>query len=62
MENETGEEKFELTLRLFGTEVVGFKLTSESQRKMWIVMATVVILLLTAVANQVIPLIQLLSN
>lgn len=59
MEN---EEKFELTLRLFGTEVVAFKLTSESQRKMWIVMATIVILLLTAVANQVIPLIELLTS
>jgi hypothetical protein len=55
MEN---EEKFEVTLRLFGTEVVGFKLQSESPRKMWIVMGTIVILLLTVVANQVLPLIQ----
>ena len=51
-------ENFEVTLRLFGTEVVGFKLASESPRKMWIVMGTLVVLVLVAAANEALPLIQ----
>ncbi len=60
MENEKTEENFEVTLRLFGTEVVGFKLSSESGRKMWVVMGTIIILILSIVANQLVPIFQFL--
>lgn len=56
------QENFELKLRLFGTEVIGFQLTSESPRKMWMVMGTITILLLVTVANQIVPLIHLLTS
>ena len=51
-------ENFEVTLRLFGTEVVAFKLTSQSSRKMWVVMGTIVALVVVLIANEAVPLIQ----
>ena len=54
----TDPENFEVTLRLFGTEVVAFKLTSQSSRKMWVVMGTIVALVVVLIANEAVPLIQ----
>lgn len=61
MENEENQENFEVTVRLFGTEVVGFKLSSESTRKMWVVMGTLIVLILATVANQLVPVFQFLT-
>ena len=54
----TDPENFEVTLRLFGTEVVAFKLTSQSSRKMWVVMGTLVGFIVVLIANEAVPLIQ----
>lgn len=37
MDNST--ETFEISLRLFGTEIIGLKLSSESTRKIWVAIA-----------------------
>lgn len=51
-------ENFEVTLRLFGTEVVAFKLSSQSSRKMWVVMGTIVSLVVVLIAKELLPVIQ----
>lgn len=61
MENSNNEEKFELSLRLLGNEVVGFKLSSDSSRKNWIMISVIVLVALAAVANMLTPLITALA-
>jgi hypothetical protein len=51
-------ENFEVTLRLFGTEVVAFKLTSQSSRKMWVVVGTIVSMVVVLIVKEAMPVIQ----
>lgn len=54
----TDPENFEVTLRLFGTEVVAFKLASQSSRKMWVVMGTLIALVVVTLATEAVPVFQ----
>lgn len=51
-------ENFEVTLRVFGTELIGFKLSSQSSRKMWVVIGTLIVVVVGLLSIEVTPIIQ----
>ena len=55
-------ETFEIRLRILGNEVVAFSLSSESPRKNWVVIGMIVAVLVAALANQLVPLIEVLQG
>lgn len=56
MDNEP--EKFEIAARILGNEVFAFSISSQSQRKNWIVIGTIVMTLTVISMNYLLPLIQ----
>ena len=56
-------DNFEIALRLFGTEVIGFRMSSQSRAKNWVVVGMICLLLLFAVLGQYGPgIVQLLGG
>lgn len=55
------EEKFEIALRLLGNEILAMSLLSQSKKKNWIVFGLIALVLLVAVLEKAVPLIQMLG-
>lgn len=51
-------DTFEISLRLLGNEVIGMRLNSQSKARNWIVLAMICLIIIAAIAAQIIPLIQ----
>jgi len=56
------EERMEIGLRILGNEILGLYINSLSNRKNWIILSIVALILLTLLANQLIPLIQIIAG
>jgi hypothetical protein len=64
MENNenTPEEKFEISLRLLGNEIFAMQLMSQSAKKNWAVFGLIALVLLTIVVEQMLPVIKSVSE
>jgi uncharacterized membrane protein SirB2 len=51
-------DTFEISLRLLGNEVIGMKLNSQSKARNWIVLAMICLIIIAAIATEIIPLVQ----
>lgn len=60
-ENSGEPEKFEMSFRLLGNEVLAFSILSESKRKAWIAISIIALVVLLAVSTQFLPLITAIS-
>lgn len=56
------EDKIEMGLRLLGNEILGFYVNSASRKKSWLIISMIILVLLAILANQLLPIITLLSQ
>lgn len=57
---ETEEDKFEIAFRVLGNEIFAMNLSSKSSKKNWAVFGIIMLILVTVLIQQLIPLITLL--
>lgn len=57
-ENPAPEEKFEISLRLLGNEILAMALLSQSKKKNWIVFGLIAFILMTIVLERLVPVIE----
>ena len=56
------EDKFEISLRLLGNEVFAMQLMSRSPKANWAVFGIIMMILITILVQQILPLLQQLSG
>lgn len=52
---ETNEEKFEVSMRVMGREVLAFSMLSDSKRKNWVAISVITIAILIALMEYALP-------
>lgn len=52
------EEKFEISLRLLGNEIVAMALLSQSMKKNWVVFGLIAFILTTIILERLVPVIE----
>lgn len=52
------EEKFEISLRLLGNEIVAMALLSQSKKKNWVVFGLISLILITVILERMVPVIE----
>lgn len=52
---ENNEEKFELSMRIMGKEVLAFSMLSDSKRKNWVTISVVTIVILVFMLEYALP-------
>lgn len=57
-ENPAPEEKFEISLRLLGNEILAMALLSQSKKKNWVVFGLIAFILITVILERLIPVIE----
>jgi hypothetical protein len=54
-------ETFEVEIRLFGAEIVGFKLASQSTKKLWVAIGIMSMMAFVALLNVAYPILSSIS-
>lgn len=52
------EERFEVSLRLLGNEIIAMALLSQSKKKNWVVFGLIAFILITVVLERLVPVIE----
>lgn len=52
------EEKFEISLRLLGNEILAMALLSQSKKKNWVVFGLISLILITIILERIVPVIE----
>lgn len=52
------EEKFEISLRLLGNEILAMALLSQSKKKNWVVFGLIAFILITVILERLVPVIE----
>ena len=52
------EEKFEISLRLLGNEIVAMALLSQSKKKNWVIFGLISLILITVILERMVPVIE----
>lgn len=56
--NTAPEEKFEISLRLLGNEIIAMALLSQSKKKNWVVFGLIAFILTTVILERLVPVIE----
>ena len=52
------EEKFEISLRLLGNEIIAMALLSQSKKKNWVLFGLLAFILITVILERLVPVIE----
>ncbi len=57
-DNQAPEEKFEISLRLLGNEIIAMALLSQSKKKNWVLFGLLAFILITVILERLVPVIE----